>query len=152
MIHDASHELLRVGGLFYCGVEGFAVEPDDGIAEAHVIDGLGGKQETGPDTVVDVAPAEPNPVAFPATLRQRMVAVPLAGEKQEQVAFVECGLFDGVAVEHPLALGDVEQLVFVAELAAFVYFKVVAVGMTAGGVGVAGADFFVADGGYGESP
>lgn len=66
VVYDARHGLLGVGGLLLGGVVGLFVEADDFVAEAHVIDGAFGREESGLYAVIDVLSLEPYPVALPS--------------------------------------------------------------------------------------
>ena len=80
-----------------------------------------------------------------------MVGVPFTREEQPEVTFAQCRLADGGTMENSLALGEVEQLVLV-EFTSALQFEVVAVGMSAGGIGVARLDFLIPNGAHRESP
>ena len=107
VVHDAGHELLGVSLLGHGGVEGRAVEAYDAVVEAHVVDGLGGREEAGAHAVVDVAPPESYPEFLPSAGPRGVVAVPLVGEEHEEVALLQRCLGHGAAVKDALALGDV---------------------------------------------
>ena len=100
-----------------------------------MVDGFLGGEEPVFDAVVDVTSLEADPIALPALGLVGMVAVPLAGEEQEQVALLDACLFLVLALEHSLAFGNVKQLVLVED-SPLVNIEVVTIGMSLGGVGI----------------
>lgn len=151
VVDDTGHELLGVGGFLKGSVVGPLVEGLDGGRVADVVDGLLWRQETGTDAVVDVAAAEAYPIAFPSDGGLGVIGVPLTGEEEEHVAGTDGDRGTVNALEKAFAFRIVEELVFV-EGSAPADVEVVAVGMTFGGVGLAGQDMFVAYGADSEAP
>jgi hypothetical protein len=89
-VHHAGQSLLYVGRLLLGSLQPKLVHVVDHGRIAHMIDGFLGRQKSGAHPVVHVLALEPYPVALPSRLLERVVAVPLAGEEQEQVAGLGC--------------------------------------------------------------
>ena len=116
-----------------------------------MVDGLLWCQETCIYAVVDISSFEAYPIALPTNAWIWIVGVPLTRKEQEHIACLQSCAWTMITLEPPLAIGVIEQLVFI-EPSSFFYIEIIAVRVSFCGIGIIGRYFFISYGANSESP
>ena len=119
-VDDAGQNLLEAAALLLRRAQRQFVEIDDILVITDVEKRPVRVEELRADLAVDVGAGESDPVLVPAGLGRGAVAVPLAGEEQDELAAaLEGGLLVRSRHELPVAARDVDQLVLVEQPSLF---------------------------------